>query len=189
VDAEERFGQLVDAFAERGVGDGEREGGGAEAGEGGFGVCAGIVRGVGEGVGCEGADAEKGGGGPAVQKEVLDDVPRVLREGDGEGGRDREQAGFGGDGEMRQGGLGEVALDHQQQADGSGFDGLVAAERQAELVLLLRDVGHRHHGIKDMSTKGSKRYSGKAKRESADYADCAEVERGAVPSPGKPGSG
>ncbi len=138
----ECLGEPVDTFANRRKRNDDGKEKCAGAGECRLGVGSGIVRLVNPGICKKGGHTQKHSRGPSVGK-----VSRVLGESDAQGRESSQQPGLRSDRQMRQCEPGDVALDHEQQADCSCFDRLVTAEYQPVLMLLMHNFAD-SHGVK-----------------------------------------
>ena len=96
-----------------------------------------IVRGVRERVCRESADSKEGRRDPAIGE-----VTRQSGERHDKDRRDSHQPGLTCHDEMRQGQTRETPAHHQNQADGARLYGLMAAERESELMSLVEDAAH-----------------------------------------------
>ena len=65
-------------------------------------------------------------------------MPRVTRECHEKGGEHGGEARPARDFNMHESRGGQIALHHQEKANGSGFDGLMPAQSEAELVMLVK---------------------------------------------------
>lgn len=133
------MGEAVDVTAGSRIGHRDRKHEGAESRQGGFAVLAGKVGRMDGRVREKGADRKEGGGGPAI-----DEVARERGECHGDGGGHGEEAGFGGNREVRARYGEQMPLNHQQEADAARFYGLVSAKRDAELVTLMEPAPEIH---------------------------------------------
>jgi hypothetical protein len=86
---------------------------------------------VDQGIGEEGAEPDERGGGPSVYK-----VASILRKSYRHRGRDGQESRFGGNREVRERDLREMALYHQHKAHRAYFNGFMSAERQPVLMPL-----------------------------------------------------
>ena len=69
-------------------------------------------------------------------------MPRLLRKRDAQSGGDGQQARLGGNDEMGQRDIREMALHHQHEAYSPGLDGLVPAEHQPKLLRSIQEMNH-----------------------------------------------
>lgn len=121
--------KMVDAFAERSIGDRDREKEGADSRQRSLRVLSPIVRRMNRSVGEKSADSEQRGCRPAVGE-----VACMPGKRDAQDRNNSQQPRLACNLEMHHRDRAEMTLHHQQHANGSRFDSLVAAKRQPELV-------------------------------------------------------
>jgi len=128
-----RLSKPVDPLADGRVRQCDRKRERAECRQTGLGVCAGVVRGMAHGIGEEGAGPDDRRRRPAI-REVL----REPREREPQKRCDGQQPGLGRDQEMGERDIEQVPLNHQDDADGSDLNCLVAADDEPILMLVVQ---------------------------------------------------
>ena len=129
---QKNFGKTIDLFADWSVGNDDRQRERTDGGQSRLRVFSRIVRAVDHGVREERAHSHKHRGHPPVGK-----MPGVPGQSNTEKREHGQYAGLRSDEEMTQRGLAKLTLKHEEKTGRPGFNSLVAAECQTELVFFV----------------------------------------------------